>query len=67
MPTSIKLRLLMGGRYKTALATISVPIPGEHVYAMTSAASLTRELDFQADVEMGRKLQWVDEQAKPPP
>lgn len=42
MPTSIKLKLLMGGRFKTELATIDVPIPGEHVYAMTSAAALTR-------------------------
>ena len=52
MPTSIRLRLLMGGRFKAALATIEVPIPGEHVYAMTSAAALTRELDFQADDTM---------------
>lgn len=67
MPTSIKLKLLMGGRFKTELATIGVPIPGEHVYAMTSAAALTRELLFQADAAMGRRFQWVDEREKPKP
>ena len=47
MPSSIQLELVVGGLFSEQLIdVITVEVPGSHVRALTSAATLIRDLPF---------------------
>lgn len=47
MPSSIQLELVIGGIFKETLVdVIDLEVPGSHVKALTSAATLIKELTF---------------------
>ena len=47
MPSSIQLELVVGGIFKEQLIDVlNIEVPGAHVKALTSAATLVKELPF---------------------
>ena len=47
MPSSIQLEIVIGGLFKETLVdVINVEVPGSHVKALTSAATLIKEIPF---------------------
>jgi hypothetical protein len=56
MPSSIQLELVVGGVFSEQLVdVINVEVPGSHVKALTSAATLIKDLFFSKNAFEKRK------------
>lgn len=58
MPSSIQLEIVIGGVFKEHLVdVIDLEIPGSHVKALTSAATLVKEIPFSKRAFENNKVQ----------
>jgi CC2D2A N-terminal C2 domain len=57
MPSSIQLELVVGGLFSEQLVDVlNVEVPGSHVKALTSAATLIKDLSFSKNAFDKKKL-----------
>jgi hypothetical protein len=57
MPSSIQLELVVGGLFSEQLVDVlNFEVPGSHVKALTSAATLIKDLSFSKNAFDKKKL-----------
>lgn len=57
MPSSIQLEIVIGGAYnETLVDVLDLEVPGSHVKALSSAATLVKEIQFSKRVFEHKKI-----------
>lgn len=57
MPSSIQLEIVIGGAYnETLVDVLDLEVPGSHVKALSSAATLVKEMQFSKRVFEHKKI-----------